>query len=307
MEEQVVEYNGLVFSDLPGCGTQNFPKQEYVAKFNLANFDCVIIVTADRFYADDLYLIQELNKVNRPVYLVRSKIDFAIERGKKRDIPAEETSLNIYNDLKSQLGDNYNKVEGVYLTSADEPNKYDLSRLLLKINSSLSEIGQKRFIANVNVTSKEVLLKKRELAESIVMKYSALAAANGINPVPGADVGVDMGILYKMTQTIMDIYGLTKEHQSYIKTTLGAKVITISLTKRLAEFALKYGGKEAIMILLKKLAGKVAIKETSKLIPFIGQVIAAGIGCQMTYSMGKSMISEAEGLAKEIFNNIKKI
>ncbi len=44
------------------------------------------------FFEDDLYLIKELIKIEIPVFTVRTKIDFAIERGMKRGVPEGETT-----------------------------------------------------------------------------------------------------------------------------------------------------------------------------------------------------------------------
>ncbi len=45
-----IESNGLLFYDLPGCSTSKFPKEGYIEAFNVQEFDCVILVTSDRFF-----------------------------------------------------------------------------------------------------------------------------------------------------------------------------------------------------------------------------------------------------------------
>ena len=73
----------LWFYDLPGASTEKFPKSEYVEKMNIKEMDCVIFATSDRFYEDDKHLIEEINKLNIPIYLIRTKIDFSVDRGQK--------------------------------------------------------------------------------------------------------------------------------------------------------------------------------------------------------------------------------
>lgn len=298
-----IEHGGLLFYDLPGCSTSNFPKENYINEFNIQEFDCVILVTADRFYEDDLYLIQELIRIKKPVYAVRTKIDFSVDRGLKRGISEKETYDKIYNNLTENLK-GY-RVKGIYLTSSDFPSEYDLSKLLEDIYSSLNNFKKERFIADINITSKNILLDKRKIADKIVSRYSALAAGNGLNPIPGLDIGVDITLMIKLSKEIQSIYGLNKEQQEYNLQLLDKKSAKLIATKVL-QYTARFGGKEAIMILLKKASTTLAAKTASKWIPFVGPIIAAGIGFKMTSWIGNDMIEDAELIAQETFNSFKK-
>lgn len=298
-----IEHGGLLFYDLPGCSTTNFPKETYIKEFNIEEFDCVILVTADRFYEDDLFLIQELIRIKKPVYAVRTKIDFSIDRGLRRGINEKETFGIIYNSLSENL--NGYRIKGIYLVSSDYPSEFDLSKLLEEIYSSLNNFKKERFIADINITSQNVLLEKRKLSEKIVSRFSALAAANGLNPIPGLDIGVDIGIMLKMSKEVQNIYGLSAEQQEYNMQLLDKKSAKFIATKVL-QYTSRYGGREAIMLLLKKLSTTIAAKTASKWIPFVGQAIAAGIGFKMTSWIGDDMINDAEKIAQETFDSFKK-
>src|SRR5690554_1881756 len=69
--------NGLSFYDLPGAGTIRFKIEDYIEKFNLKQFDFLILVTSNRFYENDLFLLKELSKIRKKVFIVRTKIDAA--------------------------------------------------------------------------------------------------------------------------------------------------------------------------------------------------------------------------------------
>ncbi|WP_218597734.1 GTPase [Polaribacter sp. NJDZ03] len=298
-----IEHGGLLFYDLPGCSTSNFPKENYINEFNIEEFDCVILVTADRFYDDDLFLMQELIRIKKPVYAVRTKMDFAVDRGLKRGINEKETYGKIYNNLSENLKGF--RIKGIYLTSSDYPNEYDLSKLLEDIYSSLSNFKKERFIADINITSENILLEKRKIADKIVSRYSALAAANGLNPIPGLDIGVDITLMVKLSKEVQNIYGLNEEQQEYNKQLLDQKSIKLIASKVL-QYTARYGGKEAIMILLKKASTTLIAKTASKWIPLVGSIIAAGIGFKMTSWIGNDMIVDAEEIAQETFNSFKK-
>lgn len=301
--KEPIEHGGLLFYDLPGCSTSNFPKENYIDEFAIQDFDCVILVTADRFYEDDLYLIQELIRIKKPVYAVRTKIDFSVDRGLKRGVSESETYETIYSNLAEMLK-GY-RVKGIYLTTSDFPTQYDLSKLLEDIYSSLSTFKKERFIADINITSETILLDKRKIAEKIVSRYSALAAANGLNPIPGLDIGVDFTLMITMSKQVQSIYGITAEQQEYIKQLLDTKSAKFIATKVL-QYTSKYGSKEAIMLLLKKISTTVGAKTASKWVPFVGPLIAAGIGFKMTSWIGSDMIKDAEEIALETFNSFKK-
>ncbi len=303
MEAQELIHKGLRFYDLPGCGTNTFKKENYIEEFGIKDFDCVILVTADRFYEDDTYLINELHKMGKHVFIVRSKIDQAVDDNKFNDnIESEETCKIVREDLKKNLKGL--KVNGIYLVSSRYPNDYELSNLLDNIYSSLTLFKKERFIADVNITSEKVLEEKREVAEKMVSKYSAIAAANGLNPIPGADVAVDVGILVKMSKDVQEIYGLTKEQQEYYGSVLDKKSVKF-IAEKILQYSARYGGKEAIMLLLKKISTTIATKTATKWIPFVGQAIAAGIGYKMTSSIGSDMIDDAENIARETLHSIK--
>jgi predicted GTPase len=298
-----IEHGGLLFYDLPGCSTSNFPKESYIENFNIEEFDCVILVTADRFYDDDLFLIQELLRIKKPVYAVRTKIDFSVDRGLKRGISEEETYRKICQNLTDNL-EGY-RVKGIYLTSSDYPTDYDLSSLLENIFNSLNNFKKERFIADINITSENILQQKRVIADKIVSRYAALAAANGLNPIPGLDIGVDITLMIKMSKEVQSIYGLDADQQAYNMQLLDKKSAKF-IANKVMQYTTRYGGKEAIMLLLKRLSATVATKTASKWIPFVGQVIAAGIGFKMTSWIGNDMINDAEEIARETFDSFKR-
>jgi small GTP-binding protein len=299
-----IAHRGLNFYDLPGCSTINFPKENYLEEFNISNFDCVILVTSDRFYEDDLYLINELVKIKMPVFAVRTKIDFSIERALKRNISEEETYTTVLNNLKQNL-EGYS-LNGIYVTSADYPQEYDLSQLLDDIYSSLGQIKQERFIADINITSNKILAKKKELANKIVGMHAALAAVNGVNPIPGLDIGVDISLLMRMGIHVRDIYCLGEEQQHFITELLDKKNSKV-LAAKAVQFGTKYLGKEAVILLLKRAGATVAAKSASKYFPFIGIAISSTVGFFLTSSIGKEMVTDAELIATENYEALKSL
>lgn len=86
----------LKLYDLPGCGTVNQPRDDYISDFGLIYFDIVIIVIAERIREDDEMLIQSLNAFNVKTIIVRNKIDQAIDDNMDEyDKPPDKTISEI--------------------------------------------------------------------------------------------------------------------------------------------------------------------------------------------------------------------
>lgn len=286
--------------DLPGCGTPKWPRDSYIGKLRLETYDCFILVTADRFREDDHFLYRELTRKGLPCFVVRNKIDLAISDGAHDDgLSEKQVRTKVITNIKEHLTD-----ERIYLISARHPTRYDLVALQEDIEKKLEGIKRSRFVADMGAYGTAALRAKRGVAEERVVLYAGLAAANGLNPIAGLDIGVDVGLLLKMGQEVAHIYGLTEKQIEFIKRFLGPDAIPLLLVK-IAQFVSKYLAQEGIVILLKELGQKVAAKSVSKWIPFVGPVIAASIGFFATKSLGDELVNEAEKLAKEILEGMR--
>ena len=133
--------------------------------------------------------------------------------------------------------------------------------------------------------------------------YAGLSAANGLNPIPGLDVAADVALLLKMGAAIAQIYGLTSHQVEHVKRLIGLKAGPVLLAK-VAQFAAKYLAKEGILLLLKRIATRMTAKEMSKFLPFVGPLIAAGIGWKATFMLGEQMVDEAQAHASEILDTM---
>jgi GTP-binding protein EngB required for normal cell division/uncharacterized protein (DUF697 family) len=300
-EPQDFVHQGIIFTDLPGCGTVKWPKDSYIERLKLRTYDCFLLVTANRFTDTDVFLFHELSKLGKPCFVIRNKFDIAVEDGKYDNSHSEEETReiitsDILENLQSRLGK-------IYLVSARKPEKYDLYDLLDDVSAELDGLKQQRFVADMGAYSQEAIKKKGKVARNRILFYSVLAAANGINPIPGVDIAVDMSLLLKFGNEIANIYGLTSSQFEYIQRLLGAKVIP-GLLAKVAQFSTKYLAKEGLVLLLKKNFTRAAAKQSAKWVPVVGPIAAASIGGTATFLLCKQMVDEAEQLAEEILNEL---
>ncbi|XP_042338328.1 T-cell-specific guanine nucleotide triphosphate-binding protein 2-like, partial [Plectropomus leopardus] len=70
--------------DLPGVGTRKFPRDKYLKLVGFERFDFFIIISADRFRENDVTLAQEIKKMKKKFYFVRSKIDTDLRNEERR-------------------------------------------------------------------------------------------------------------------------------------------------------------------------------------------------------------------------------
>uniref|UniRef100_A0A3Q2W4N1 IRG-type G domain-containing protein n=1 Tax=Haplochromis burtoni TaxID=8153 RepID=A0A3Q2W4N1_HAPBU len=99
------KYPNVTSWDLPGIGTTKFPAKKYLELVGFENFDFFIIIISDtRFRENDVKLAQEIQRMKKKFYFVRSKIDdnLRAER-RKRDFIEEETVTKIKDDCVHRL------------------------------------------------------------------------------------------------------------------------------------------------------------------------------------------------------------
>lgn len=307
MEAQSFFHSSIEYVDLPGCGTEKWPQNTYIKDLELEKYDCFIIVTSNRLYEADKFLYSELaNARKKPCFIVRNKIDIAIQDELHDNGLSEEETINkVKTDLTQGISLSENS--RIYLTSARHPTKWDFPQLLDDISKSQSGVKQQKFIAGMAAWSKEALTKKRKVAESIVSWSAVASAANGLNPVPGVDVAVDVSVLVTMVKKINAVFGLTEEQLQFIEKTIPGIANTAEfngIKQGILRFIAKYIAVEGILMVLKRMGSQVAIKNISKFLPFVGQLISAGIGYKMTTSFGETYLDEAEEQADKLLIEI---
>ncbi len=283
--EAEYEINGLNFIDLPGYGTTKFPKDNYFEKFNLLEKDIFLCVTSGKLHADDVELFKQLRNQKKTCIFVFNKTDDLWEEGES----LENLKSRKIADISKNIGFEVN----VLFTSCR--NKQGLDELQTQIAGHLGQVKRDRWFKSATAYSNEFLDEKFRACEKTVTYYAALAAANGLNPIPGVDLAVDVGILYKLFQDIRESYGI----DSIPKDTLLEKV---KFAAPAANRIITNATKEGIIFLLKRFAGSLVTKTGTKYIPFVGQAIAASIGFGITKLAGDSYLKDCHDVAKEFFS-----
>lgn len=288
------EIDGLVFWDLPGCGTPNHPRETYIEKQRLLeDFDVFVLVTDKRIRQGDEWLYRTLRKqYNRPVFVVRTHFDQVVD-----ELPEDEARRLITEDVRKQLGAGPELTP--YIVALKGPKRYDLGKFVEDVVNSLSGWKQTKAVMAFAALTADILKKKRDAAEKIVGRCALVAAANGLNPVPGLDVSVDLGVLSYMARQVISTYGLREDQLEFAARPHLADG-ALQVVRRIAKPVTEYLVREAIEAFLKRIGKSIAAKSLAKWVPIAGQAVAAYLGYRLTIHFGETLMDDCEKAAQEI-------
>ncbi|XP_028404199.1 interferon-inducible GTPase 1-like [Dendronephthya gigantea] len=156
----------ITLVDCPGLGTENFPNvKTYGKKIKIDTYDAFIIITAVRFTIHAGRLARKVKSMNKPFFLVRTKIDQDHQnerRTKQAEFNEVEMLEKIKADCLSKLSEKEAKVEDndVFLISNFYRYHWDFARLTKAINRGLPFRKSECFLLSMNVLSKDILERK---------------------------------------------------------------------------------------------------------------------------------------------------
>lgn len=280
------EYGNLIITDLPGYGTKMFPVDKWVEQFSVSDYDLYIFVFAGKLHDSDSKLFEMLekwkNERNHPYFIVRNKADDIWEDGKTDEELREIVRADVRD--RSGLGDckvyftSCRKIEGI------DELKEDIEK------SKLDDVKKGKFVAAFKARSLRDLENKKAHCYDAVDRHAIAAAANGLNPIPGVDAAVDIGIVFDMFSDIRNVFDLDpSKTDEYMK-----------FAAPVAKNVMSYVSKDQIAKYLSKYATEFVGKSVAKYFPFVGQAISVGISYFAIEKAGKIYVDNCFELAKEI-------
>ncbi len=135
------------------------------------------------------------------------------------------------------------------------------------------------------------LEERKERCQEKIMRYAAAGAVNGLNPVPGINVGIDAGICLKMMSDFREEFRLTDE----ARIRLQSYELLLPLVKAVFGRATQAG----VTFLLREVLKNTANHSLLPLIPVVGQGISAALGFAAIQKLGGSYLEDCYQLAKE--------
>ncbi|XP_052777489.1 T-cell-specific guanine nucleotide triphosphate-binding protein 2-like isoform X2 [Mya arenaria] len=229
--------------DLPGIGTLNFTRENYLQEVDLNRFDFVLLLSSSRFKENDIWLAKEIFKLkpNFNLFFVRTKIDDDLrssQKGRRKLQTAEDMHA-----LQQEVRDNarLNLLKGeisnadIYLVDNHDTAAFDFGTIFSKLIQKVSRIKREAMIMSLTGVTNEVV--QRELAIlksriSLVSKTAAVAAVfanTGTNKYPA-----EIDVLLKECRFYRSQLGLNLESLQII-----ANRLEIDFEKLLAKLAMK--------------------------------------------------------------------
>jgi GTP-binding protein EngB required for normal cell division len=269
-QAQIIEYNEVIFVDLPGYDTSEFPVNKYFTQFNPLQYDLFICVFSGKLQQADIKFFKTLTRAKRQCIFVRNKEDSLYAAKKTLAAIKEEITDDVCHQLTNQVK--------VLFTSCKKNLpvvQRGISELQEEIIFCLEPALGDKFLRNVKAYTKSILAQKKQEAAKAINKAMIMAAGNGLNPLFGVDVGIDAKIMSIMYERIRKLFEISEEEIN----TDGGRSHLLKLIAR----GIK---KDTIIKGLETVMSKEMKEKMSKYIPVIGQVTAMSLGAGTMYYLG---------------------
>ena len=299
----------LTFSDLPGVGTDRFPRQTYLSDIQVDRFDFFLLITADRFTENDTWLGKEFRRRNKKYFFVRTKVGVDISNNKKAH-PKTHNEGGVVRDIREStqehLCENGCEDVPIFLIDSYKLMKFDFDLLEGRLIEDFPKMKKAALVLSLQSTSKEMVKLKVAELRSRMWKLAALSGLVAAIPVPLLSMVMDVGIVtteaeFYYTQLGLDETSLKRyakltktdyqQLKSIVDRCLGCKVIGVEGIRKLVEELSKRAA---------PLLTSAAVEEGSRFIPLIGSFIAAPLSVGGTYYALKLVLDKMESVAVEV-------
>jgi len=134
---------------------------------------------------------------------------------------------------------------------------------------------------------------------ALVKKRAAMSAAVAVVPIPGLDVLADITGFATLVDEVNKEFGLTQQQIERLHPRL--RIIAYKAAASVGGMLVgKLVTRGLVLRLFKRVAGRMAVKTTAKMVPLAGQVAAAAIGYTLFKRMGRQHVEACARVAREL-------
>jgi len=301
----------LKFWDLPGVGTDRFPRETYLDDIGVHRFDFLLLLTAVRFMENDTWLGREFLKQNKKYFFVRTKIGVDVKNDKKAHPKSHNEEALIKDRIREpilkQLREDGCENVPVFLIDSHKLKKFDFEQLERRIVEELPKLKRTALVLSLRATSEEMIRLKVAELRSGRWKAVALAGCKAAVPVPGVPVAFVLDVVLKesleyftqlgLDETSLERYAdLISCDYQHLKSIVG---------RRLGYAFLEEDGiRNLIAKLIRErphLFRTLIVGETFRcVLPVFGSLVSAPCSIAATDITLKLMLNEMESVALEI-------
>jgi predicted GTPase len=302
----------LIYYDLPGYGSQKFPTNEYMGKLLLDRYDFFIIFSHNSFTDNDCYLAEELNRLGKKFYFVRTRIDESInnERGDTGDSFDELVYLDQVRQVSKQNVGRFLGLRSVFVISGRLQNyaKWDFPDLVRALMDDAPDIKKEILIRTITANSQEGIDRKAALLEQRIFLIAIAAATVATLPVPVLSMPFETIVIAREVHQYMKDFGLDEESMKSLAKTLRMDYTDLEKIVFGASNVLHSNRKSAIesvvMATLGKTAVVSAVGECAKIAPVFGQALSSTISFVTVESALQSLLNETKLLAIKLVQQL---
>nr|ABW94983.1 interferon-inducible GTPase_a [Salmo salar] len=288
------KYPNMQVWDLPGIGTATFKPEEYLQKVEFDRFDFFIIVSSERFRANDISLAKEIQKMKKKFYFVRSKIDNDIRaEGRKEKFDKAKTLETIRQYCIKGLEDQGLGSPKVFLISGFDLGLYDFPDLEETMEIELPDHKRHVLLLSIPNITLKINKRKKEAFKTNMWRLAILSGTVAAIPLPGLSIAVDVSILVFEIQRYYHAFGLDDESLQSLANRMNVSVKELKAVLK-SPLNQKKINKDVIVKLLQS-AALTAVTMAEFLlssVPAFGSIAAAGISFSTTYYMLRKCLNE---------------
>ncbi|XP_028981626.2 interferon-inducible GTPase 5 isoform X3 [Esox lucius] len=288
--------------DLPGFGIPNFKPKDFLQKVEFNRYDFFIIISSERFRANDVLLAKEIQKIKKKFYFVRSKIDANMDAEKKRkkNFNQDETLERIRQNCIKGLEDQGLGCHKVFLISSFELHLYDFPDLEETMEKELPAHKRQTLLMSIPNLTLEINQRKKEALLSRVWRSALKSGLAATVPIPGLSFAAYVKFLTDEIHKYYHAFGLDDESLQNLAERMD---ITMAELKSVIKSPLLSEVKHDLILkmLTKAAGGGLMIAEYwASTIPVIGSMAAGALSFGTTHYMLKSCLNELSEDAKNV-------
>lgn len=293
----------IIYYDLPGVGTLEMKKENYINSMKLCEYDFIFIFFDKVINEDNLWLVGELEKMGKPYCFVRSKLDQDIQNAEREKIGKELVLPMIRKKVEKSVekNDKLKNSKKIFFISCADTTIGEISQLLTYVESNLNKFKCEAIMSSLAVVSEDIIHLKYKVLKKRMKLASVAAAAIAATPIPGIDVAANIGLLVEEINHYIDFFGLSKKKMaaltSFERSSLKCNKILFPGADMAVFVISRLGFYATIMI---------AENVLDIFLPFVGSLISAATSGAITYTFLKSILKDIKGDAIVVHQHIVK-
>lgn len=203
----------IVYWDLPGFGTMMFPKCKYIDQMRLQKYDYFLVFFYGTLQEDDLWIVDQLDKLKKKFCLVYTHVDLEVRRGVAQGIDQKTVLTNLR--TKQLISFNrYINLKALYrffVISCKERGVGEIDILFQHIKENVFSIKFEAVLSSLDNLSQELIDERYQILKSRVLKASVGTAMISASHIPVIDNYANISILVNEIKQYIEAFGITSK------------------------------------------------------------------------------------------------